>query len=53
MHIVALREMEVTDLRQEGWSFLVWVEASIMRFNSSALVLNFTAYTKDFIHAQR
>jgi hypothetical protein len=49
MHIVALRETEVTDLRREGLSFLMREEASIMRFKSAALVLDFTAYTRDFI----
>jgi hypothetical protein len=32
-----------------GLSFLMCVEASIMRINSSALELDITAYTKDFI----
>jgi hypothetical protein len=30
--------------------FSVWTEATIMQFNSSALPLDFTAYTRDFIH---
>jgi hypothetical protein len=39
--------MEVKNLRREGLLFLMWVEASIMWFNSSALVLDFTAYTRN------
>jgi hypothetical protein len=51
--IVAQQEMEVTDLRGEGWSFIKRVKASIMLFTSLALGLDFTAYTTDFIHLQR
>jgi hypothetical protein len=52
MHMVGLREMEVTHLIREGWSFLMWAEASIKRFNSSALVLELAAYTRDFVCPQ-
>jgi hypothetical protein len=47
MHIMALRGSEVTDLT-EGSSNHVCAEASIMRFNSSALVFGYSAYTRDF-----
>jgi hypothetical protein len=53
MHIVAHGESEVRDLMREGLSFLIFTEASITRFNSSALVLNFTTYNRDFIYPQR
>jgi len=41
MHILALLVNEVTDLIRESLSFLMCAEPSIMRFNSSALVLHF------------
>jgi hypothetical protein len=50
MHIVAFRESEIKDVIRVGLSFLMFLQASIMRFNCSALVLDFTAYTRDFIH---
>jgi len=52
MHIVTLCEGKVTLLKREDLSFLMCVEASIMSF-ISALLLNFTAYTRDFIHPKR
>jgi hypothetical protein len=48
--IVSLRESEVTDLITKGSSFLMWAETSIVWFNSSAPVFDFTAHTSDFIH---
>jgi hypothetical protein len=53
IHSMALRESEVIDLIWEGFSFLVCAEASIIRLNSSALLLVFPAYTGDFIHLRR
>jgi len=50
MHILALLENEVTDLVREG--FLISTEASNIRFNNSALVLNFIAYTRGFVRPQ-
>jgi hypothetical protein len=49
MHIMALHEGEVT-LHNMGLSFLMCTEASIIWFNNSALVLDFTAYTKDLTY---
>jgi len=53
MHLVAFRENVITDPIRECLSFLMYTEASIIRFNSSALVLDFTAYTGEFIRLQR
>jgi len=50
---VALRESEVADLIIEGLSFLTFAEESVMRFNSSARMLNLTAFTREFIRPQR
>jgi len=52
MHIVAIPEKEVIDLTIEGLWFMC-MESSIMWFISSALVLDLTAYTRDFICPQR
>jgi hypothetical protein len=52
MHVVALLESEVTDLIREDFPFFMCTEASIIQFNSPALVLNFTAHTRDFICPQ-
>jgi hypothetical protein len=51
--MVTLRENKVTDVIREGSMFLMCVEVSIVLFNSSALELDFPAYTRDFIHPQR
>jgi len=51
-HIVALREREVTDTIREDLWFHTCAEESIMRFSSSALVLEFTAYTRDITRPQ-
>jgi hypothetical protein len=52
MHGVALRESEVTNFTRKGLLFLTCMKATILPFNSSALVLNFTAYIRDFILPQ-
>jgi hypothetical protein len=49
VHIVAFHESKVTDLIREGLLFITCVEASIILFNSSSLVLDITAYTRDFM----
>jgi hypothetical protein len=53
VHIVAFHESEVTDLIREGLLFLMCAEASIMWFNNSVLVLDFTAHTRGLICPQR
>jgi len=53
MQIVALCESQVTDLVAEALSLLMCVEAAIMRFNSSVLVLDLTAHTRDIIIPKR
>jgi hypothetical protein len=49
MYIVSFYGSEVTNLVWDVLSFLVYVEASIMQFSSSAIVLDFTVYTRDFM----
>jgi hypothetical protein len=46
MHIVALLAREVRDLTGDGLSFRMCTKASITRFSSLALALDFTVYTK-------
>jgi hypothetical protein len=46
MHTVVLCKSEVTGLVTYGFSFLMCPGASIMRFEISALVLDFPAYTR-------
>jgi hypothetical protein len=41
------------NLRTEVLSFIVCAEADIMRCNSSATVLDLTAYTTDFLHVPK
>jgi len=53
MNTVTLRESDVTDLIRESSSFRMCVKATIMRFNVSAPVLDFTAYTRDFVCPHR
>jgi len=50
---LTLNESEVADLMRGSSSFLIHAETSIMRFNSSAVELDFIAYTRDFIPSQR
>jgi hypothetical protein len=50
MHIVALHGSEMTDLIREGLLFLLCIEASIMQFNRSVVVLDFTVYTRVFMY---
>jgi hypothetical protein len=46
MHTVVIHKSEVTDLITEGLLFLMCPGASIMRFETSAPVLDFPAYTR-------
>jgi len=46
MHTVVLGQSEVTDLITEGLLFLMCTRASIMRFESSAILLDFPSYTR-------
>jgi len=50
---MTLRHNEVTDLIREGLLFFMGAEASATQFNSSILVLKFTAYIRNFICPQR
>jgi len=52
MHFLDFHKSEVTDLIR-GFVIFMCVETSIMRSNSSDLVLDFTAYTTEFIHPER
>jgi len=45
MHTVVLHKSEITGLTAEGLLFFMCPGASIMRFESSALVLDIPAYT--------
>jgi hypothetical protein len=47
MPIFVLRKSEVSDLITEGLLFLMFPGASIMRFDSSALMLDFLAYLRN------
>lgn len=53
VHTVVLREMEETRIRTRVLSFLMWAEASVMRFIGSTMMLDFNAYTRYFICPQR
>jgi hypothetical protein len=52
MHIVALCETDITDLIREGLLSVICMEVFIMQFNSSSIVLNFTAYTRHVVCLQ-